>query len=75
MKIKQRSDIILFPPYRAGVLRLVHVVPAIRLDILGQPPALVLTQLLHRLGLNQHPVNGDGLLLELQVNCSTITTT
>ena len=44
-------------PHRAGVLRLVHVVPAVRLDVLRQPPALILAKLLHRLRLDQHPVN------------------
>ena len=55
------------PTHRAGVLRLVHVIPAVGLDVLRQAPALVLAQLLHGFRLHQHSVNGDGLLLQRSV--------
>ena len=48
----------------AGKLCLVHVVPAVGLVVVGQGPALVLAQLLDGLGLDDHAVNGDGLLLK-----------
>ena len=54
--------------HRAGVLRLVHVIPAVGLDFLRQAPALVLAQLLHGFRLDQHSVNGDGFLLERSIS-------
>ena len=48
---------------RAGVFSLVHIIPAVRLNILGQSSALVLAQLLHGLRLDQHSVYGDGFFL------------
>ena len=55
--------------HRAGVFSLVHIIPAVGFDVLGETSTLVLAQLLHGLGLDQHSVNGDRFLLQF---CDTL---
>ena len=60
----------MFGGYLTGELCLVHVVPAVGLVVLGQRSTLVLAQFLHWSRLHQHPVDGDRLLLNTEIETS-----
>merc|ERR1712243_326590 len=48
---------------RTGVFSLIHIIPAVRLDIFWQSSSFIFTQLLHWFAFHQHSVNRDGFLL------------